>query len=84
MRDSYLIDDIQKRRLPTVEDALAWRDELQKGPLGELINFSYTQKVIKAKGEVVEEYVLAKATIKFNEEKDPEYDVEVIYSDGAF
>ena len=78
--DKYLLNNTLTYRVPTVEDALALRDELQENKCGELVNFSYTQKAIKAKGEIVEEYVVAKAKIEFTAEKEPEQTVEVSYS----
>ena len=61
----------------TVEDALKLRDILSETSYGELTNFSYTTKYIKAKGEVIEEYQVVKAKIEFNAEKDPEQHIEV-------
>lgn len=75
----YLINNVLTYRVPTVEDALQLRDELQKTDYAELVNFSYTTKYIKAKGEIVEEYQLVKAKLEFNAEKDPEQHIEVSY-----
>ena len=75
--DKYLLNNVLTFRVPTVTDALALRDELQNLPLGDLVNFSYTTKYIKAKGEVIEEYQVVKAKIEFNAEKDPEQHIEV-------
>lgn len=80
MTDRYLLSNVMKFRVPTVEDALALRAELQKNQYGELISFSYTTKYIKAKGEIVEEYQLVKAQIDFTPEKDPEQKVYIGYS----
>ena len=70
--NKYLINNTLVFRVPTVEDALALRDELSENPYGELTNFSYTTKYIKAKGEIIEEYQLVTATITIDNEKDPE------------
>ena len=75
----YLINNVLTYRVPTVEDALQLRDELQQTDYAELVNFSYTTKYIKAKGEIVEEYQLVKAKLEFNTEKDPEQHIEVSY-----
>ena len=75
----YLINNVLTYRVPTVEDALQLRDELQQTDYDELVNFSYTTKYIKAKGEIVEEYQLVKAKLEFNAEKDPEQHIEVSY-----
>ena len=75
----YLINNVLTFRVPTVEDALKLREELQSTDYAELVNFSYTTKYIKAKGEIVEEYQLVKAKLEFNAEKDPEQHILVSY-----
>ena len=75
----YLINNVLTFRVPTVEDALKLREELQNTEYAELVNFSYTNKYIKAKGEIVEEYQLVKAKLEFNAEKDPEQHILVSY-----
>ena len=79
---TYLLNVVNTYRVPTVDDALSLRDELQKIPNCELVNFSYTTKEVKAKGEVIDEYQVVKAKLKFNEEKEPELDVTPSYEVG--
>ena len=76
--DKFLINSTLVYRVPTVEDALKLRDILSETPYGELTNFSYTTKYIKAKGEVIEEYQVVKAKIEFNAEKDPEQHIDCL------
>ena len=64
--NKYLINNTLVFRVPTVEDALALRDELSENPYGELTNFSYTTKYIKAKGEIIDSWYIV--TIEFNYE----------------
>lgn len=78
---NYLIKATNVYRVPTVEDALALREKLSQQAFGELISFSYTTKFIKEKGEVVEEYQLVKATMEFNNEKEPESHVRAFYEE---
>lgn len=80
--DKYLINNTLVYRVPTVADALVLRDELSKNEYGELTNFSYTTKYIKAKGEIIEEYQVVKAKIEFTPEKEPEQRVNVLYEGG--
>lgn len=75
---AYLINVTNVYRVPTVQDALELRKQLEKGA-GELISFSYTTKFIKQKGEIVEEYQQVKAKIVFNDEKEPESDIREEY-----
>lgn len=77
--NKYLISSVNTYRVPTVEDALKLREELQNIECGELTNFSYTTKYIKVKGEIVEEYQVVKAKIEFNSEKEPEMHIEAEY-----
>jgi hypothetical protein len=75
----YLLKTTNTYRVPTVADALSLREELSQTSCGELTSFSYTTKYIKAKGEIIEEYQVCKATIEFNVEKEPESLVTVTY-----
>lgn len=77
--NEYLISNTLVFRVPTVDDALRLRDKLQETNYGELVNFSYTTKYIKVKGEIVEEYQVVKAKIEFNTEKEPDMYITVNY-----
>ena len=70
--NKYLISTDITYRVPTVGDALALREELSATPYCNLTKFSYRTRYIKEKGEIVEEYQVVKATIDFNDEKDPD------------
>jgi hypothetical protein len=80
--NEYLLKVTNVYRVPTVEDALALRERLQETKCGELSSFSYTTKYIKAKGEILGEYQLVKATIVFTEEKEPDIHVTASYEEG--
>lgn len=75
----YLLNVVNTYRVPTVEDALSLREELQGMPGCELVSFQYNTKYIKVKGEVIEEYQVVKAKLSFNEEKEPEQEVIPVY-----
>lgn len=75
----YLLKVQNTYRVDTVDEALRLREELESGEYGELISFTYTTKYVKVKGEIIGEYQVVKATIQFNEEKEPETSVEVRY-----
>ena len=78
---NYLLKVTNTYRVPHEEAALALREELDKNSCGELTAFSYTQKQIKIKGEIVETYLVCKATLEFTKEKDPDRNVTVIYEE---
>ena len=75
---TYLIKTTNTYRVPTVQDALELRKQLEDTP-GELISFKYATKYIKAKGEIIEEYQLVTATLQFNNEKEPESSIREFY-----
>lgn len=78
----YVLNTTVTYRVATVDDALALRDELQETEYGELTKFSYTTKYVKSKGEIIEEYQIVKATIEFNDAKEPENPgIEVTYGE---
>lgn len=79
---NYLLKVTNTYRVPDETAALKLRDELDHNTCGELTAFSYTQKQIKAKGEIIEEYLVCKATIEFTKEKDPEGNIIATYEEG--
>ena len=80
----YLISSTLTYRVPTVEDALNLRAELEEIESGELTNFSYATKYLKAKGEIIEEWQLVKAKIDFTPEKEPDQQVEVEFKGEGY
>ena len=53
----YLINDTTTYRVSTIEDVEALHEELKNDPTFELGSFSYKTKQVKAKGEIIDEYV---------------------------
>ena len=68
----YTLKTTNVYRVPTVEDALRLRKQLERDSVGELTSFSYKTKYIKAKGDIVDEYQVVTATFMIDDEKDPE------------
>ena len=77
---THLIKSTNTYRVPTVNDALRLREELQSGA-GELISFKYTTKYIKSKGDIIDEYQVVTATLQFNAEKEPESMIRESYGE---
>ena len=75
----YLINDVTTYRVDTVAEVEKLHEELLADPSFELTAFSYTTKYIKQKGEIVEEYQIVKAKKVFNNEKEPDKTIEIIY-----
>lgn len=76
---TYLINAVDTYRVPTVEDVERLHEELLNDSHFQLTAFSYQTKEIKIKGEVVDEYQLVKAKKIFNNEKEPDSNIEVFY-----
>ena len=72
MSGKYLVSYNVVYRVPTIKDVLQLREELSNLRHGRLESFSYSEKTIKEKGEIVEEYQQVKAKIVVNNEKEPE------------
>lgn len=67
---NYLLKVTNTYRVPNETAALGLREELANLPSGELTAFSYTQKLVKQKGEIIDEYLICKATLEFQKEKE--------------
>ena len=76
---NYLLKVTNVYRVPNETAALNLREELANLPCGELTAFSYTQKVVKQKGEIVDEYLVCKATLDFQKEKEADTDYTATY-----
>ena len=68
----YLIKTTMTYRVATVDEVEQLHEDLINNENFSLIGFGYKTKVIKQKGEVVEEYQLVTATVTINDEKEPE------------
>lgn len=77
----YLLKAVDTYRVDNVEEVDKLHQALLDDKNFELVAFSYTHKEIKSKGEVVEEYEVVKATKVFAEEKYPDIQYDVIYTD---
>ena len=75
----YLVQSIDTYRVDTVAEVEQLHEDLLKDNTFSLTNFSYKTKCIKAKGEVIEEYQLVRATKSFTDEHDPAQQVTIVY-----
>lgn len=76
---NYLISAVHTIRVPNVAAVEKLHSDLKNDSRFTLKKFEYQQKEIKEKGEVIEEYQLVKATLIFNNEKEPDTEVEIDY-----
>ena len=68
----YLIKTTMTYRVATVDEVEQLHEALINNENFSLVGFGYKTKVIKQKGEIVEEYQLVTATVTINDEKEPE------------
>lgn len=73
----YLISVVETIRVSTVDEVEKLHNELKEDNKFILKKFEYAHKTVKAKGEIIDEYELVKATLVFNDEKEPENDVDI-------
>ena len=78
----YLLKAVDTYRAPDENAVEVLHEELLNDPSFDLVGFSYKVKQIKAKGEVIEEYMVVQATKVFTSEKDPEDVFTVSYQRG--
>jgi hypothetical protein len=72
----YLLNVVETYRVPTVNEALEMRDEMNAAAEYELQSFQYTTKFNK---KTEEEYQIVKVKKVINTEKDPVSGVQVKY-----
>ena len=72
----YLLNVVETYRVPTVNEALEMRDEMNAAAEYELQSFQYTTKFNK---KTEEEYQIVKVKKVINTEKDPVSGVQVRY-----
>jgi len=77
---NYLISVVESIRVPNVREVEKLHDELKNSNKFNLKKFEYTHKEIKSKGEVIDEYELVKATLVFNNEKEPDFFINVDFT----
>lgn len=82
----YLCQVMETIRVANVNEVEKLHTELREDSRFELKKFEYTHKEVKQKGEVIDEYELVKATLVFNNEREPDrtVDVEFNIEDGFF
>lgn len=76
----YLINTTEVYRVDTIAEAEQLHEEMKKEGKYNLLTFGYKYKCKKEKGDIVEEWYQVTAKKEFNDEKDPTYDVDIIYN----
>lgn len=81
---NYIVSVVQTLRVPNVKEVEKLHTQMRDDNKFELKKFEYTHKEVKQKGEVIDEYELVKATLVFNNEKEPENHVSINIETSAF
>ena len=80
----YLIGVVETYRVDDDAEAEALIAEAKEDKKYELKKYKCENKQVKSKGEIVDEYVKVELNKVFTSEKEPDAQVSVIYSTGAF
>lgn len=75
----YLINATETYRVKTVEEVERLHEELKLDSNFTLASFSYKTKYLKSKGDIIDEWQLVTAKKVFNDEKEPDSEIEVSY-----
>ena len=75
----YLTSVVETYRLPNEEAVKVFLEELKKDPAFTVAKYTSQKKERKQKGEIVDEWVRFSVTKLFNDEKEPDREISVIY-----
>lgn len=75
----YLISVVETYRVDNEKEATAAIEEAKKDTTYVLSKYTSEHKEVKAKGEVVDEYYKVTLTKLFNNIKEPDTNIEVVY-----
>lgn len=77
----YLIDVVMRKRFSSEVEAKTFIENLSKNSMYEITKHSIDKKERKQKGEIIDQWYLATMKLKFNDEKEPDYDVNINFGD---
>ena len=77
---NYVVSIVESIRVPNVNEVEKLHTSLKTDKRFELKKFEYTHKEVKSKGEIIDEYELVKATLIFNNEKEPTCSVSIDFN----
>jgi hypothetical protein len=75
----YLTKTTNVYRLSNEKEAEDFVAELKANPNFELSKYSNEKKYIKKSGEIIDEYIRLTVVLDFNEEKDPDSEINITY-----
>lgn len=75
----YLTSVVETYRLPNEEAVKVFLEELKQDPTFTVAKYTSQKKERKQKGEIVDEWVRFSVTKLFNDEKEPDREISVLY-----
>ena len=76
---NYVTQVVEVIRVPNVSEVEKLHAKLKDDKRFELKKFEYQHKDVKQKGEIIDEYELVKATLLFNNEREPSMTVNISF-----
>ena len=76
-----LLSSVDTYRVNTVEEVEQLHEELKNNEYFTLASFSYKTKLVKSKGDIIDEYQVVQAKKIFTDEKEPTADITVVYEE---
>jgi hypothetical protein len=70
----FVCKNTTEYRVDTIEEVVSFRNELQQQAVSDgyfLSSFGYSEKLVKAQGEIIDSYYVVKATFTINDAKEP-------------
>ena len=80
----YLTKVVETYRLPNEAAVENFLQELKSDSRFEVIKYSSSKKERKQKGEIIDEWIHFEVTKLFNDEREPDTEIEVDYKKGTF
>ena len=80
----YLTKIVETYRLANEAEVESFLQELKSDNRFTVAKYSSTKKERKEKGEIVDTWIHFEVTKLFNDERDPDTEIEVDYKKGAF
>lgn len=78
----FLIEATEKYRMKSDEETKRFIEELKQNKNFDILKYSSVKKERKLKGEIIDEWVRFTVTKCFNDEKEPDSPINVIYERG--
>lgn len=76
---AYLTEVTETYRMENDEEVKSFLEEFKKDSSFEIVKYNSMKKEKKAKGEIIDEWVRFSVTKRFNDEKEPDFPINISY-----